>query len=130
MLWSNVNFSFNCCIGVIVLVTLCAMYAYYVDSKRLDGDPKKKNYHPLAILFAPITLPLFIVFYISIFILRVVTYGVFVVFFILALILVRKPFILEWLKKSAMAIGDRLLEANTLLIRIFLRPLAGSGKSA
>ena len=130
MLWSDVN---RCCNGIVVLmviVTSCAMYAYYVNSKRPDNDPKKKNYHPLAILLAPITFPLLIIFSVSIFILRVVTYGVFMVLFIFALIVIRKPFILEWLKKKATAIGDRLLEANTLLIRIFLRPWASSGESS
>jgi hypothetical protein len=43
---------------------------------------------------------------------------------------IRKPFLLEWLKKIAIALGDRLLEAHTFLIRIFLRPLAGSSRSA
>ncbi|HLF74607.1 MAG TPA: hypothetical protein VI524_09685 [Anaerolineales bacterium] len=113
-----------------LVITACAMYAYYVNSKRPDNDPKKKNYHPLAILLAPITFPLLIIFSVSIFILRVVTYGVFMVLFIFALIVIRKPFILEWLKKKATAIGDRLLEANTLLIRIFLRPWASSGESS
>jgi uncharacterized membrane protein len=106
------------------------MYAYYVDSKRPDDDPKKKNYHPLAILLAPITLPLFIVFYTSIFILRVITYGVFMVLFIAAMLFIRKPFILEWLKKNAAIIGDLLMEANTFLIRLFLKPWAGSSGSA
>lgn len=130
MLWSDVN---RCCNGILVLmsiVTACAMYAYYVDSKRPDDDPKKKNYHPLAILLAPITLPLFIVFYTSIFILRVITYGVFMVLFIAAMLFIRKPFILEWLKKNAAIIGDLLMEANTFLIRLFLKPWAGSSGSA
>lgn len=130
MLWSNLNL---CCNGVLLLIAIvivCALYAYHVDSKRPDDDPKKKNYHPLAILLAPITFPLFVVFYISIFILRVITYGVFMVLFIAAMIFLRKPFILEWLKKNATTIGDLLLEANTLLIRLFLRPWADSRGSA
>ena len=126
----DLSFSFNCCIVVILLVIICAIVAYYVNSKRPDDDPKKKNYHPLAILLAPIPFPLFAVFYISIFILRVITYGVFMVLFIAAMIFLRKPFILEWLKKNATTIGDRLLEANTLLIRLFLQPRAGSRGSA
>lgn len=130
MLWSNLNL---CCNGVLLLIAIvivCALYAYHVDSKRPGDDPKKKNYHPLAILLAPITFPLFVVFYISIFILRVITYGVFMVLFIAAMIFLRKPFILEWLKKNATTIGDLLLETNTLLIRLFLRPWADSRGSA
>jgi len=100
------------------VVTACAGYAYYVNSKRSDDDPKKRNYHPLAIIFAPITLPLFIIFSISIFILRVLTYGVFLFLLIVALLLIRKPFLLVWLRKTATTIGDALLEANTLLFRL------------
>lgn len=99
-------------------VTACAGYAYYVNSKRADDDPKKRNYHPLAIIFAPITLPLLIIFSISIFILRVLTYGIFLFLLIVALLVIRKPFLLVWLRKTATTIGDALLEANTLLFRL------------
>ncbi|HJR80920.1 MAG TPA: hypothetical protein VJ821_12665 [Anaerolineales bacterium] len=108
----------------------CVMYAYYVNSKRPDHDPKKKDYHPVAILLAPVTFPFLIIVSVSLFILRVITYGVFMVLFIFALIFIRKPFILEWLKKKAMTIGNLLLEANTVLIRLFLGPRPGSRGSA
>lgn len=117
------------CNGILLLmaaVTAIAVYTYYVDAKRPDDDPKKKHYHPLAILLAPVTFPLFVVFYTSLFILRVVTYAVFLVLFIVAMIFIRQPAITEGLKKNATAIGDRLLDGNTQLIRIFLRPWAGS----
>jgi hypothetical protein len=130
MLLYHLEFLFNCCIVVTLIVTICTTVAYSVNSRRAEDDPKRRNYHPLAILLAPITFPVFAVFYISIFTLRVITYGVFMVLFIIAMLIIRKPFILEWLKKNATIIGDLLLEANTLLIRIFLRPLAGPRGSA
>lgn len=130
MLLYDLNSLFNCCIVVTLLVTICTTVAYYVNSKRAEDDPKKRNYHPLAILLAPITFPLFLMFYIFIFILRVITYAVFLVLFIAAMLFIRKPFILALLKKYATILGDLLLEANTLLIRLFLRPLAGSRGSA
>jgi hypothetical protein len=129
MLLTYRDFSIKCFLVVILLIILCAAYAYRVDSRRSADDPKKKNYHPLAILFAPITLPLLIIFSAFIVILRVITYGVFLVFFIFALVFIRQPFILQWLRKTAIGIGDRLMQANTLLIRIFLRPLASYGGS-
>src|SRR5574341_2663761 len=113
MLWQHLSFTFQCALVVYALVTICALYAYYVDSKRSDDDPKKKNYHPLAILFAPVTFPVFLLLYVSIFILRVAAYGVFVVLFIFAMIFIRKPFLLELLKKNALIIGDLLMDANT-----------------
>ena len=103
-------------------VLACAMFAYYVNSKRGNDDPKKKNYHPLAIVLAPITFPIVVVLSVSFFLLRVLTYGLFMVLFIFILIFVRKPFILEQLRKMAANIGDRLLEANTILVRFFLSP--------
>lgn len=126
MLWQNLEFSFNCCIVVNLVITLCAFLAYYVNSRRPDDDPKKRDYHPLAILFAPITLPLVVILGVSFYILRVATYGVFLVLYILALIFFRKPFLLEWLKGTALKIGDLLMEVNSALVRIFLTPLAGS----
>ena len=116
------------CTGVILLmalVTVCALYAYRVDSRRRNDDPKKKNYHPLAILFAPITCPILLVLIVSLFFLRVAVYGIYMVLFILALIFVRKPFILDALRKLATGIGDRLLEANTILIGFFTNPRRG-----
>jgi hypothetical protein len=122
MLWLHMDFSFKCCIGVNLFIILCASYAYYVDSKRSKDDPKKKNYHPLAILFAPVTFPILFVLSISLLFLRALVYVTFAVLLILALILIRKPFILEVLQKIAIRIGDRLMEANTLLVRFFLSP--------
>jgi hypothetical protein len=112
---------------VALVLSACALYAYRVNFKRPDDDPKKKNYHPLAIFLAPITFPLFAVFYIALFLLKVIVYGTFTVLFLAAMIFIRKPFLLEWLKKNARTIGDLLLQANTFLIRVFLRPWAGSG---
>lgn len=126
MMLDHPNFLLNCFIVVTLLTVTCSSFAYFVNSRRLDADPKKKNYHPFAIIFAPITLPLLIISSVIFFILRMVTYGVFMVIFTFALIFIRKPFILEWVRKLAVTIGDKLLEANTLLIRLFLGPRAGS----
>ena len=121
MLWYHLDTVCKGTLALLVIVTACTIYAHSVNSRRPDDDPRKKKYHLLAILLAPITFPLLVVFSVSIFILRVGTYVVFMVIFIFALILIRKPFILEPLKKAATFIGDGLLEANTLLIRLFLR---------
>lgn len=129
MLWTNIN----CLYALLILsaaATVCAMYAYYADTRRAENDPQKKNYNLFAVLMTPVTLPVFVVLYAFISILRAVAYGGFMILFLLALILIRKPFILEWLRKIALTIGNLLLEANTFLIRIFLQPLTGSRGSA
>jgi hypothetical protein len=115
------------CKGILLLmaaVMVCAAYAYYVNSRRAAGDPNKKNYHPLAIVLAPITLPIFLILSISFLLLRIVTYGVFMVVLTSALIFIRKPFILTAIQKIAAAIGDRLMAAHTMLIRLLLKPWA------
>jgi hypothetical protein len=116
----------KCILGLWLFATVCAGYAYYVNSRRSDGDPQKKSYPPAAILFAPITLPFFFVLYVFFFILRVLAYGLFFIVFVIAVVAFRKPFLLAWLHKTATAIGNRLLEANTLLIRLFISPLGKS----
>lgn len=122
MLFLRFDLSLKCLIGMYIFIILCALIAYSVDSKRSVDDPKKKNYHPLAILFAPITFPIFFVLGISLFMLRVCVYGVFTILFVLALVFIRKSFVLEAIQKVAIRIGDRLMEANTILLRFFLNP--------
>ena len=120
-------YSEYCCKGTLLLmfvVIVCAGYAYYVNFKRLGDDPKKRNFHPIAIFLAPVTFPLLIFGGISLFLLRALTYGIFLILFTIALITFRKPFLLDWLRNTAARIGNALLEANTMLIKIFLRPWA------
>ena len=102
-----------------------AGYAYRVNAKRPADDPKKRDFHPFAIFLAPITLPLFVFGFISLFLLKAILYGIFLVLLTLALVVVRKPFIFIWLDKIATKIGNMLLEANTQLIKLLLGPWAG-----
>jgi len=113
------------CAGVLLLMLFtmaCAGYAYHVNARRAADDVKKRDYPPGAIFLAPFTFPIFIALSISIFIMRVLVYGVFLILFTIALFVIRKPFLLRWLEKTVTYIGNKLLEANTLLIKLFLRP--------
>ena len=130
MLFYRLDWLCNVILLLMAITTACAIYAYHVDSRRPDDDPKKKNYHPLAILLAPITFPLVIIFSVSIFILRVVTYGVFMILFIFALIFIHQSSVLTMIRNDANFIGNRLMDVNTFLIKILLRPWAGSRESA
>ena len=100
----------------------CTGYAYNVNAKLPADDLKKKDFHPLAIILAPITLPFVSAGFVSLLIIKAIVYAIFLVIFTAALIVFRKPFILEWLKKIATKIGNVLLEINTFLIRIFYNP--------
>jgi hypothetical protein len=99
-----------------------AGYAYRVNARLPFDDPKKGDFHPAAIFLAPIVLPFFSLGMISLFIIKAILYGVFLVVLTLALVVVRKPFILVWLDKIAKKVGGILLEANTQLIKIFFGP--------
>jgi hypothetical protein len=114
--WSQVYFEIS------VVLWVCTGYAYYINSKLPEDDPNKKDFHPIAILLAPVTLPLLFFGMISLFILKAIAYSIFLFLFTLALVIIRKPFILVWLDKIAKKIGNILLEVNTYLIRLFLNP--------
>ena len=99
-----------------------AGYAYRANAKRPADDPNRKDFHPAAVFLAPVTWPLFIVGFISLFILKAILYGIFLVTLAIALVVIRKPFIFIWLDKLATRVGNILLKANTMLIKLFLNP--------
>ena len=101
-----------------LLIFACAVYAYRINAKRPSDDPKKKDFHLGAIFLAPFAWLFFLFAFVFIFVIRVLFYGVFLILFTIALVAIRKPFLFLWLDRIATYIGNRLLEANTLLIRI------------
>ena len=103
-----------------LVIWAIAGYVYHVNTQRPADDPQKRNYHPFAVFLAPITWPFLVIGAISIFILKALLYGVFLVLFTIAIIVIRKPFLIEWLKKIIMIIGKVLLEVNTRLIRLVI----------
>jgi small neutral amino acid transporter SnatA (MarC family) len=106
-----------------ILLTMgCARYAYQVNARRADNDPQKRDFHPLAILFAPITLPLYAIVGIATFLLTALLFGIALILFAAMLIFVREPIIFRWFGKKALSFGNRLLELNTALVRLFWNP--------
>jgi hypothetical protein len=116
------------CIGMLIvslLLTACAVYAYSVNSQRSEDDSEKTNYQLGAIIFTFFTWPIFLIAIISIFLIRALSYGFFLILFTIFLIIIpRESAEPTWLEKTAAKIGERLLEVNTLLIKLFLRPWA------
>ena len=135
MIWTNIN----CFYGILILtaaVTACAMYAYYKNTKRPAHDPKKRDFHRAAIFLVPFTWPLFLLAFILLLVLRVilfvlktVAFGIFLVLLPLVFLGLRLLFIFTWVDKILTSIGNQLMEANTFLIRLFLRPWVGSSGS-
>ena len=112
-----------CCPGYILLSLILwafAGYAYRVNANRAADDPQKKDFHPAAVHFVPLTWPALIVFSLLLFVLRAFFYCIFLFLSLLAIIVIRKPFIFVWLDKIATYIGNKLLAANTLLIKLAL----------
>jgi len=109
------------CRGLVLLMLilfLCAGHAYRVNARRLQDDPTKRSFYFGAIWLAPITWPVFLFASLTIFILRVFVYMFVLVLFTIGLVAVRKPFLFVWLDKIALKIGNKLLEANTFLIKL------------
>jgi hypothetical protein len=114
-------------VSLIYLLTIWGItgFAYRVNARRSAGDPQKRDFHPAAILIAPITLPVFTAAYMSLIILKAILYGIFLVILTFLLVIYRKPTSPTWLEKLITKIGSALLDPNTALIRLFIRPLIG-----
>ena len=124
MLTNNPAYLCNGFFLLMVFMLVCPGYAYRVNARLMQDDPKKRDFHIGAIFLAPITWILFLLASIMIFILRAVFYVVFLALFTIAVLAFRKPFLLVWLDKIAMKIGNKLLEANTFLIKVaFGKPI-------
>lgn len=118
MLFFYVNYCCPVFILLSLLVWALAGYSYRVNANRPAGDPKKRDFHPAAIILAPFTWPFLLFAWIVLFMFKTLLYGVFLILFTIALLAFRKPFLLMWLDKIARKVGDKLLEANTFLIKI------------
>ena len=116
----KVDLIVNCVKGYILISLIlwgCTGYVYRVNSKRTPVDPLKKDFQPAAVFLTPIW-PFLAVLCFFIFILRAVFYTILLILFTIGLVVVRKPFIIIWLTKLATKVGNKLLEVNTLLIRL------------
>lgn len=128
MLFYHIYYIEYLCIGMLIvslLLGVCVVYAYSVNSQRTEDDLEKKNYELGAIIFSFLTWPLFLIAFISIFLIRALSYGFFLILFTIFLIIMpREASEPTWLEKTAAKLGETLLEANTMLIKLFLRPWA------
>lgn len=108
-----------------LLVAVCILYAIILNSQRSDADPEKREYRPGAVLLVFFTWPILLPMIVSLFILRTLLYGFFLILFTLCLIIMpRARPRLSWLEKKFARIGEILLQANTALLDLFLRPPA------
>jgi hypothetical protein len=108
---------------ITLIICLCLISAYFVNSQREDDDPQKRSYHISAIFLGLFTWPLLLIAFVSLFLVRVFFYGFFLILFTISLIFIPiRSYQPSGLEKTAARIGEALLQANTLLIKLFLRP--------
>jgi hypothetical protein len=110
-----------CCLGFVWLSLLfmaLAGYAYRVNAKRAADDPDKKDFPPGAIFLAPITWPMFLLGSITLFIIKALAYGIFLILFTFALLAFQNSDLPDWVEDSFSRIGNKLLEANKFLIKV------------
>lgn len=100
-----------------IFIFFCAAYAYRVNAKRAEDDPEKRDFSPYAVLLAPVILPILLIVNLLYLILSGLAIGVFLLLFPFALLLFRKPFLIQWILKQALKIGNQLLEVDTALLR-------------
>lgn len=111
------------CKGLLVLLLIalaCVVYTYFVNLQRTPDDPKKREYHPLAILLWPLTSAIYVTLLLAaltVFVLRALLFAAFLLLFTIVLVARRKPFVLTLWDKFATWVGDPLLEIGTYLIR-------------
>jgi hypothetical protein len=98
----------------------CAAYAYRVNARREEGDPEKREFEFGAVFLAALSWVVLIPASIAVAVIRAFLGMVFIVLFAVGVLAVRKNFILKWLDKVMVKIGNKLLAANTILLRAFL----------
>ena len=128
MLFYDLNCLKNLCIGMLlisVFVAACAAQAYAVNSQRSEDDPEKKDFRLGALILALFTWPILVPAIIFLFLLRALLYGVFLIVFSIFLIFMPRDLPEPtWLESKITKIGNKLLEANTYLLDLMLRPWA------
>lgn len=112
----------NGTLAFLLFIVICVAYAYVVNVRRQSDDPKKREYHPVAIILAPFTFLLLFGLGVFVLILRALLFAGFIVVFTVLLVGLRKPFLFIWWDKFATTVGDPLLKINTDLIKLAFRP--------
>jgi hypothetical protein len=119
MLQTFLNTCLRLYIAISLILFASSAYAYRVNARRASDDPQKRDYHPLAVFLFPIW-PLWLFFWLALFLLRALVYGLFLVLFTVGLIVFHKPPKIAWLERLALNIGNKLLQMNMLIVRLFL----------
>lgn len=99
----------------------CAL-AYSHNIHLADDDPERRDFHIMALVLAPFTLPLIGIFWLGYIFLRTLLFslmfGCLLILFPFCLIFLRSANILRRLFDAYQRIGETLLRANMFLLRL------------
>ena len=112
------------CLGygfISALVIFFTGYVYLVDRMRPPEDPAKKYYDISGVIMAPVTWPFFVVITAITTFLKAILFGIVLVLFTMAMLVIREPIFWEWLEKRITKIGSVLLEVNNFVFNLFFR---------
>jgi hypothetical protein len=121
MLLYHLDDVFTCFGAFWVLFLAIGFTAYQVNSRRPAKDPKKRNFHPFAVLLVPFAFLFFAPLAIVLFFLTAILYAGFILLFAILLLALRKPFILNWWMRFSTFVGEPLLRIGTYLIMLPFR---------
>jgi hypothetical protein len=117
------------CFGAFWIFFLAVGFtAYQANSRRPAKDPKKRFYHPFAVLLAPFIFLVLAPSAIVLLFLAVILYGSFILVFALMLVALRRPFVIIWWMRFSTFFGEPLLRIGTYLIMLpfkLLKPPGG-----
>jgi hypothetical protein len=111
------------CVGYLLITAflcICTGSMYHVNARRPSDDPNKRDFHFGAVVIVTILWPVLLLVYAGLFLLKAFALALSLIVVAVALIAIRKPFLLAWIQKTSSKMGNRLLEWNTALIYAFL----------
>ena len=105
------------CALMFAFISFSAFYSYQVNIRRKPDDPEKKDFSPFGPWLAPIILPPLFLADAFFLILSSLAFGFLLVLFPFTLLIFRKPFLIKWIRKQALKIGNWVLKINTAILR-------------
>ena len=98
-------------------------YAYFVNKEYAydDDDTARSDFDIRGVFVASILWPILLLGGLILSILKASMFGIFLLLFTVAVVVVRKPFLWRWIEPIILAIGRYLLKFSTSLIRLFTR---------
>ena len=110
--WRTAGALFLCM--VYLLVTFGSAAYAYRENLRASPD-EQKSFPLLGVYFAPVLFPLLVFLLILLTLAGAFLLGILLVILPVGFLLVRKPFLLKWIKKIALYLGRKILRFARLL---------------